>query len=84
MEDWNAALADGTEPPDSTQTEVELVVLWNATPSGSACELFAGAALGVATLVGIYNETGEAAYLEPVTFLLSNLDQIQYDCLIAS
>jgi len=82
LDEWNLA-ANGDDPiPSSEAVEAELSAIWMDTVSGSECEKFAGVALGAVTLMGIYGETDDAAYLGGAVVLLEALDAIEYACLI--
>lgn len=83
MDDWTVASDSGTEYPDSIPTEDELAIIWQSLPSGTECERFAGLALGVVTLAGIYGETGTAAYLHSGAILYDLIEEAEYACLIS-
>lgn len=80
--EWNTAVENDDPIPSSGAAEAELSAIWMDTMSGSECEKYAGVALGTVTLMGIYGETDDAAYLGGATVLLEALDAIEYACLI--
>jgi len=82
MDAWAAAGGD-IEFPDSASAEEELVALWDALPYGTACNRFAGLALGIVVSAGDYAETGQTAYLFSGSVLFDLLDEAGYACLIS-